>query len=123
MKILVVDESTTMRRIAINTLARIGYKDVIQADSGKSFLQKLDEGGVDIIMIALDDILDMDGPELTMRVRSGPHREVPILMVTSSATKERIEDALRSGVNNYLVKPYTANDLKEKIDSVRPNLD
>ncbi len=116
MKILTIDDSTTMRRIIINTLARIGYKDVIQADNGKTGLAALEEnGGVDVIITDWN-MPEMDGLEFVKHVRSGPYKSVPILMVTTNAAKEDIVEALQAGVNNYVVKPFTPETLKEKIE-------
>lgn len=115
MKILTIDDSTTMRRIIINTLSRIGYKDVVQADHGKSGLAKLEEGGVDLIITDWN-MPEMDGLEFVKRVRAGDYKDVPILMVTTNAAKEDIVEALQAGVNNYVVKPFTPETLKEKIE-------
>lgn len=115
LKILTIDDSTTMRRIIINTLSRIGYKDVVQADHGKSGLAKLDEGGVDLIITDWN-MPEMDGLEFVKRVRAGDYKDVPILMVTTNAAKEDIVEALQAGVNNYVVKPFTPETLKEKIE-------
>ena len=116
MKILIIHNSTTMRRIIINTLSRIGYKDVVQADHGKSGLAKLEEGGVDLITTDWN-MPEMDGLEFVKRVRAGDYRDVPILMVTTNAApKEDIAEALQAGVNNYIVKPFTPATLKEKIE-------
>ena len=116
LKILIIHNSTTMRRIIINTLSRIGYKDVVQADHGKSGLAKLEEGGVDLITTDWN-MPEMDGLEFVKRVRAGDYRDVPILMVTTNAApKEDIAEALQAGVNNYIVKPFTPATLKEKIE-------
>lgn len=115
MKILTIDDSTTMRRIIINTLARIGYKDVVQADNGKTGLAALDEGGVDLVITDWN-MPEMDGLEFVKHVRAGAYKDVPILMVTTNAAKEDIVEALQAGVNNYVVKPFTPETLKEKIE-------
>lgn len=115
MKILTIDDSTTMRRIIINTLARIGYKDVVQADNGKTGLEQLEEGGVDVIITDWN-MPEMDGLEFVKRVRDSQWKEIPILMVTTNAAKEDIVEALQAGVNNYVVKPFTPETLKEKIE-------
>ncbi len=119
LRILTIDDSTTMRRIIINTLARIGYKDVVQADNGKTGLQKLEEGGVDVIITDWN-MPEMDGLEFVKRVRAGEYKDVPILMVTTNAAKEDIVEALQAGVNNYVVKPFTPETLKEKIEHLIP---
>ena len=116
LKILTIDDSTTMRRIIINTLARIGYKDVVQADNGKTGLAQLDEGGVDVIITDWN-MPEMDGLEFVKRVRAADiYKNIPILMVTTNAAKEDIVEALQAGVNNYVVKPFTPETLKEKIE-------
>lgn len=116
MKILTVDDSTTMRRIIVNTLARLGFKDVVQADNGKTGLAKLEEvSGVDLIITDWN-MPEMDGLEFVKHTRQGPYKDVPILMVTTNAAKEDIVEALQAGVNNYVVKPFTPETLKEKIE-------
>ena len=116
MKILIVDDSSTMRRIIINTLSRIGYTDVIEGDNGKSGLDKLGQGGVEMIITDWN-MPEMDGLEFVKTVR-GQNAAIPILMVTTIAAKEDIVEALQAGVNNYVVKPFTPETLKEKIESL-----
>jgi two-component system, chemotaxis family, chemotaxis protein CheY len=116
LKILIVDDSSTMRRIIINTLSRIGYSDVVEADNGKSGLEKLGQGGVEMIITDWN-MPEMDGLEFVQTVR-GQNPNIPILMVTTNAAKEDIVQALQSGVNNYVVKPFTPDTLKEKIESL-----
>ena len=116
MKILIVDDSSTMRRIIINTLSRIGYTDVIEGDNGKSGLEKLGQGGVEMIITDWN-MPEMDGLEFVKSVR-GQNPAIPILMVTTNAAKEDIVEALQAGVNNYVVKPFTPETLKEKIESL-----
>ena len=115
MKILVVDDSSTMRRI-INTLSRIGYTDVVEGENGKQGLEKLGQGGVEMIITDWN-MPEMDGLEFVQHVR-GQNPSIPILMVTTNAAKEDIVQALQSGVNNYVVKPFTPDTLKEKIESL-----
>lgn len=115
MKILTIDDSTTMRRIIINTLNRIGYKDVVQAENGKEGMQRLDEGGVQLIITDWN-MPEMDGLEFVKKVKASAHAGIPILMVTTNAAKEDIVEALKAGVNNYVVKPFTPETLKEKIE-------
>ncbi len=116
MKILIVDDSSTMRRIIINTLSRIGYTDVVEAEHGKAGLEKLNQGGVEMIITDWN-MPEMDGLEFVQTVR-GQNPNIPILMVTTNAAKEDIVQALQSGVNNYVVKPFTPETLKEKIESL-----
>ena len=116
MKILIVDDSSTMRRIIINTLSRIGYTDVVEGENGKSGLEKLGQGGVEMIITDWN-MPEMDGLEFVKTVR-GSNPSIPILMVTTNAAKEDIVEALQAGVNNYVVKPFTPDTLKEKIESL-----
>ena len=116
MKILVVDDSSTMRRIIINTLSRIGYTNVVEAEHGKTGLEKLGQGGVEMIITDWN-MPEMDGLEFVGAVRSSD-ANIPILMVTTNAAKEDIVSALQAGVNNYVVKPFTPDTLKEKIESL-----
>ena len=116
MKILIVDDSSTMRRIIINTLSRIGYTDVVEGENGKSGLEKLGQGGVEMIITDWN-MPEMDGLEFVKTVR-GQNAAIPILMVTTNAAKEDIVEALQAGVNNYVVKPFTPETLKEKIESL-----
>lgn len=114
MKFLVVDDSSTMRRIIKNSLQRIGFNDVIEAENGKDALEKL--GGIDIILTDWN-MPEMDGLEFVKRVR-GQNPKIPILMVTTNAAKDDIIEALKNGVNNYIVKPFTPETLKEKVEAV-----
>ncbi len=114
MKFLVVDDSSTMRRIIKNTLQRIGYTDLAEAEHGKDALEKMD--GIDIILTDWN-MPEMDGLEFVKTVRT-TNKTIPILMVTTNAAKDDIVDALKNGVNNYIVKPFTPETLKEKVESV-----
>jgi two-component system chemotaxis response regulator CheY len=105
-----------MRRIIINTLSRIGYTDVVEGEHGKSGLEKLSQGGVEMIITDWN-MPEMDGLEFVKTVR-GTNPSIPILMVTTNAAKEDIVEALQAGVNNYVVKPFTPDTLKEKIESL-----
>lgn len=114
MKFLVVDDSSTMRRIIKNTLKRIGYEDIVEAENGQDGLTKL--GGIDIILTDWN-MPEMDGLEFVKNVR-GSNPTIPILMVTTNAAKDDIVSALKNGVNNYIVKPFTPETLKEKVEAV-----
>jgi len=115
-KILVVDDSATMRRIVINTLASIGHSDVLEADNGSTGLKKLHQGGVELIITDWN-MPEMDGLEFVQTVRA-ENPKIPILMVTTNAAKEDIIQAVQAGVNNYVVKPFTPDTLKAKIASI-----
>ena len=118
LKFLVVDDSPTMRRIVINALKNIGYSDVIEAEDGKDALAKLYTEKVDFIITDWN-MPNMSGLELTKAVRSDPNfQDLPILMVTTRGMKQDVLEALKARVNNYIVKPFTPQVLKEKIEQV-----
>ena len=117
-KFLVVDDSLTMRRIVINTLKTIGYADVVEAADGKDAMAKLLSEGADFLITDWN-MPEMNGLELTKWVRGNAQfAEMPILMVTTRGNKEDVIEAMKVRVNNYIVKPFTAQGLKEKIDAI-----
>lgn len=117
MKFLVVDDSATMRRIVVNSLQRIGYTDCVEAGDGVEALAKFDSS---IEFVITDwNMPNMTGTELAQALRQRPDgKTVPVLMVTARSVREDIIAALEAGVNNYVVKPFTPQVLKEKIDSM-----
>nr|WP_279341069.1 response regulator [Geothrix sp. SG198] len=115
-KILVVDDSPTMRRIIIGNLSRLGHTDVVEGENGRSGLEQLDRGGVDLIITDWD-MPEMDGIAFARAVRSRG-ATMPILMVTTHAATQDIVQALEAGVSTYVVKPFTQESLREKIDSL-----
>jgi two-component system, chemotaxis family, chemotaxis protein CheY len=117
MKFLVVDDSATMRRIVLNSLQRIGYNDFVEAEDGVDALAKFDGS---ISMVITDwNMPNMSGTDLARALRARPDgAAIPILMVTARSVREDIILALESGVNNYIVKPFTPPVLKEKIDAL-----
>jgi two-component system chemotaxis response regulator CheY len=113
--IITVDDSSTMRRIIKNTLNKIGFPNVLEAEHGLEGLEVLAKNKVDLIITDWN-MPEMDGLTFVKTLRSKDEfKEVPILMVTTEAAKEDILTALRSGVNNYVVKPFTPETLQEKI--------
>ncbi len=123
MRFLVVDDSPTMRRIVINALRSFGYDDIVEASDGQEALQKLEsEGNIDFVITDWN-MTNMTGLELTKAIRSHPKfSNLPILMVTTRGLKEDILQALQARVNNYIVKPFTPNILKEKIEKILAKL-
>ncbi len=116
MKILVVDDSITMRRIIANILKSCGYEDIVDASDGNEALARLK--GVNLILTDWN-MPGMDGLMFVKEVRQRADLgEVPIIMVTTEGTKDSVIDALKAGVNDYIVKPFTKTTLKEKLDSV-----
>lgn len=116
LKILVVDDSATMRRIVINALKEIGYTDIIEAEDGKDALVKLMTDKVDLVITDWN-MPNMSGLEFARAVRSENNIEnLPILMVTTRGVKQDIIEALQARVNNYIIKPFTPQLLKDKIE-------
>jgi len=118
MKILVVDDYATMRRIVKNLLTQIGYTDVEEAADGVSALTKLraDKFG---LVISDWNMEPMTGLQLLKEIRADPKlAPVPFIMVTAESKTENVIAAKQAGVNNYIVKPFNAETLKQKIQSV-----
>ncbi len=119
LKVLVVDDFPTMRRIIKNLLKQIGITNVVEADNGKTAISALETYG-DIDLIISDwNMPVMTGMDFLKAVRSHPKfKNLPFIMVTAEAKKENILEAVKAGVSNYVVKPFTAETLKEKIIKV-----
>ena len=118
MRFLAVDDSPTMLRIISNTLQRIGYSDVVQASNGAEALQKLQEQPVDVVITDWN-MPEMDGLELVKAMRNNPKlKDIPVLMVTTRGVKEDIVEAVKAGACSYIVKPFTPQVLKEKIQQI-----
>ncbi|MBE9396403.1 chemotaxis response regulator CheY [Pontibacterium sp. N1Y112] len=117
-KILVVDDFSTMRRIIKNLLKELGLTNVVEADDGATALPILKQGGIEFLITDWN-MPNMTGIELIRHVRSDPNlSNIPVLMVTAEAKREQIIAAAQAGVNGYVVKPFTAVTLKEKIDKI-----
>jgi len=115
-KILAVDDSPTMRRIIINTLKRAGYTDVIEANDGKDALAKMKVEKPNLVITDWN-MPEMDGLTFVTTLRGmDEFKQLPVLMVTTRSVKEDIMEAMKAGVNNYIVKPFTPDTLKAKID-------
>ena len=118
MKYLVVDDSPTMRRIVINSLAVLGITGIVEAENGEDAWKKLKSAKIDF-MITDWNMPEMNGLELVQYVRKDPElKDLPILMITTRGNKEDIVAALKAKVNNYVVKPFNPSTLKQKIDAV-----
>jgi two-component system chemotaxis response regulator CheY len=116
MRFLVVDDSATMRRIIVNSLQRIGYNDCVEAGDGFEAIDKYNRG---IGFVITDwNMPNMTGLDLARALRQRDDgRSVPILMVTTRSVRDDIVAAVEAGVTNYIVKPFTPQVLKEKIDA------
>ena len=118
MKFLVVDDFSTMRRIVRNLLHDLGYPNVTEADDGKTALPML-QGGVFDFLISDWNMPGMSGLDLIKAVRSDAKlAKMPVLMLTAEAKREQIIEAAQAGVNGYVIKPFTAETLKEKLDKI-----
>ena len=118
MKILVVDDFSTMRRIIKNLLRDLGFNNTEEADDGETALPMLRNGRFDFLVTDWN-MPGMTGIELLKEVRLDEKlKTLPVLMVTAEAKREQIVEAAQAGVNGYVVKPFTAQTLQEKIDKI-----
>ncbi len=118
MKILIVDDFSTMRRIIKNLLRDLGFNNTSEADDGNTALPMLKNGGFDFLITDWN-MPGMTGIELLRAVRADEQLAgMPVLMVTAEQKREQIIEAAQAGVNGYIVKPFTAQTLKEKLEKI-----
>ncbi|WP_435237055.1 chemotaxis response regulator CheY [Psychromonas sp. PT13] len=118
MKILIVDDFSTMRRIIKNLLRDLGFTNTFEADDGNTALPMLKEGDFEFVVTDWNMPI-MQGIDLLKEIRKDPElKHLPVLMVTAEAKRDQIIEAAQAGVNGYIVKPFTAGTLKEKLDKV-----
>jgi len=118
MKILIVDDFSTMRRIIKNLLRDLGFVNAVEADDGQTALPILQSGGIDFLVTDWN-MPGMTGLDLLKAVRADSNlANLPVLLVTAEAKREQIVEAAQAGVNGYVIKPFTAATLKEKIDKI-----
>lgn len=118
MKILIVDDFSTMRRIIKNLMRDLGFTNTHEADDGSTALPMLKSGDFDFLITDWN-MPGMSGIDLLKEVRAdGKLASLPVLMVTAEAKRDQIIEAAQAGVNGYVVKPFTAQVLKEKIDKI-----
>lgn len=117
-KVLVVDDFPTMRRIVKNLLKQLGFENIEEAENGEDAFRKLKSG--DFGLVVSDwNMPVMEGIDLLKKVRSDPQlKDIPFLMVTAEAEKEKVIEAIKAGVDNYIVKPFTGEVLKEKLEKI-----
>ena len=121
-KVMVVDDSSVMRQIIKNNLKQLGFElaNLLDAEDGEEAMKRISEGGVDLV-ISDWNMPKMTGIDFLKTVRSdGALKDLPFLMVTSEADKEKIMEAVQAGVNQYIVKPFNANQLEEKLREIFP---
>ncbi|MBL8478702.1 MAG: chemotaxis response regulator CheY [Sterolibacteriaceae bacterium] len=118
LKFLVVDDFSTMRRIVRNLLKELGYANADEAEDGAVALQRLKAGGIDFIVTDWN-MPNMDGLALLQAVRADPTlKHLPVLMITAEAKRENIIQAAQAGASGYIVKPFTAATLSEKLTKI-----
>ncbi|MCL1061795.1 chemotaxis response regulator CheY [Shewanella benthica] len=118
MKILVVDDFSTMRRIIKNLLRDLGFSNTQEADDGTTALPMLQKGDFDFVVTDWN-MPGMQGIDLLKAIRADEQlKNIPVLMVTAEAKREQIIAAAQAGVNGYVVKPFTAATLKEKLEKI-----
>ena len=123
MKILIVDDFSTMRRIIKNLLRDLGFSNTQEADDGLTGLPMLQSGSFDFLVTDWN-MPGMTGIDLLKAVRADERlRDLPILMVTAEAKRDQIIEAAQAGVNGYVVKPFTAAVLKETIEKIFERVD
>jgi two-component system chemotaxis response regulator CheY len=117
-KYLVVDDFSTMRRIVKNLLQELGYQNIQEADDGKTAWPMLQAGNFDFVITDWNMPL-MPGLDLLKAIRADARlKSLPVLMVTAEAKREQIVEAVQAGVSGYVVKPFTAEILKQKLDKI-----
>ncbi len=120
MRVLIVDDFSTMRRIVRNILRQLGFNNVVEADDGSTAWEVLNREKIDFI-VSDWNMPEMTGIELLRKVRASEQfGKLPFLMVTAEAQQENILEAVQAGVSNYIVKPFTADTMKQKIDKIFP---
>jgi two-component system, chemotaxis family, chemotaxis protein CheY len=118
LKILVVDDFQSMRQIVITILRQLGYNNIDEAEDGKKALAKLQRGGYGFLVTDWN-MPNMDGLALLQAIRKDPVlKDLPILMLTAEAEKAKVISAIQAGVNNYIVKPFTEESFKDRMDKV-----
>jgi two-component system, chemotaxis family, chemotaxis protein CheY len=117
-KVLVVDDFATMRRIVKGVLKQLGFNDIIEAENGHSALEELKKEQIGLI-VSDWNMPKMNGLELLKAVRSDASLQgVPFIMVTAEGQKENVLEAVKAGVSNYIVKPFTPETFSEKLAKV-----
>ena len=118
MRILVVDDFASMRKIIKGLLKQIGFQNIEEADDGSTALEKLKIGEFDLVICDWN-MPKVPGIEVLKAVRNDPRlKDLPFLMVTAKAKKDNVMEAVKAGVNQYIVKPFTAETLQKKIEKI-----
>ncbi|MCA9251884.1 MAG: response regulator [Phycisphaerales bacterium] len=120
MKVMLVDDSRTIRNIQKNVLSQLGHTDILEAGDGVEALKILEKETPDLMLVDWN-MPNMDGITLVRKVRE-TNKRTPIIMCTTEAQKDRVIEAIKAGVNNYVVKPFNVESLSEKIDQTMARL-
>ncbi|PKN20806.1 MAG: response regulator [Deltaproteobacteria bacterium HGW-Deltaproteobacteria-6] len=121
-KVLIVDDFATMRKVVRNLLKQVGYEDIVEAEDGVMALKALKSQKIDVI-VSDWNMPNMTGLELLKAVRADEElAKTPFLMVTAEALQDNVVAAVKAGVNNYIVKPFTAEVLNEKIKKIMESI-
>lgn len=120
MKILLVDDSATMRKIQRNVLAQMGHEDVVEAENGEDAIHQMKANDFMIDLILCDwNMPVMNGIEFVRKIRAVENlQKIPIIMVTTEAEREKVLEAVKAGAKGYVVKPFTPDILKAKIAEI-----
>jgi len=113
-KILLVDDSRTIRNIQKNVLKQLGHTDIVEAEDGVQALVQMKDHKIDLMLVDWN-MPNMDGITLIRKVRE-TNKTIPMIMCTTEAEKTRVLEAIKAGVNNYVVKPFTVESLGEKLN-------
>jgi len=118
MKVLVVDDFATMRKIVRNILKQIGFTNIVEADDGAAAMSIIKSDKIDFVVTDWN-MPNMSGLELLKKIRAEEKaKDTPVLMVTAEGLAENVVDAVKSGVDNYIVKPFTAETVQAKIEQI-----
>jgi two-component system, chemotaxis family, chemotaxis protein CheY len=118
MRVLVVDDFATMRKIVRNILKQIGFEDITEAEDGNAALRVIKSENIGLVVTDWN-MPNMSGLDLLREIRGNSQTaSLPVLMVTAEGLKENVMEAVKAGVNNYVVKPFTAEVLQEKIETI-----
>jgi two-component system chemotaxis response regulator CheY len=122
MRILVVDDFSTMRRIVRGILRQLGFENIVEAENGAEAFKAVQDGGIDFV-VSDWNMPVMNGLDLLKNIRAEESiKNTPLLMVTTEALKENVVMAISAGANNYVVKPFTPDVLEEKMTAIFKNL-
>jgi two-component system, chemotaxis family, chemotaxis protein CheY len=114
MKVLLVDDSGTMRTIQKRCLQKLGVEDIVEAEDGRLALEQFEKQPFDVVLSDWN-MPNMDGLSLLKEIRQR-NKQVPVIMITTEAERARVVSAIQAGCSDYLVKPFTPDGLKEKLE-------